>query len=146
MRTRDNRRRLICYPEDDLKGYWDLFISLVLIMTCSITPFMIAFYDETDASFTVFDMLTDIFFMIDIIVIFFSAYYDSDFNLIDNYAEIACNYFRGWFLLDLIAIIPFNYLVNSQNNINEFARIFRIGRLYKLVKLLRLVRVLKIIN
>ena len=134
------------YPEDTLKGYWDLLISLILIIRCSVTPFAIAFYDQNDTEWNLFDLITDVFFLADILIIFNTAFYDVDYKIVDQYGPIAYNYIKGWFLLDLIAIIPFNYLVNASSNINEMARIFRIGRLYKLIKLLRLVRVIKIIN
>lgn len=136
----------MCYPEDIIKGYWDLFISLALVLTCSVTPYALAFNDSAGQALNTFDLITDSAFGIDVIIIFNTAFYDSEFNLIDNYPEIACTYIRGWLLLDLIAIIPFNYLIQESSHLNHLARIFRIGKMYKLVKLLRLVRVIKIIK
>jgi len=43
MRERENRKRFMLYPEDALKGYWDLTMSVALILTCSLTPYSIAF-------------------------------------------------------------------------------------------------------
>lgn len=146
MKERENRKKYMLYPEDTIKGYWDLIISLVLILTCSITPYAIAFIEEQDQSLFILDLIIDVLFAIDIIVIFNSAFYDADFQMIDDYGVIAVNYLKGWFFLDFLAVFPFNIMISSSNNINEMARIFRIGRLYKLLKLLRLVRVLKIIK
>ena len=50
----------------------------------------------------------DFIFGIDIIVVFFSAYYNEDFKIIDDRAAIAREYVKGWFLLDFVAIIPFD--------------------------------------
>jgi hypothetical protein len=50
----------------------------------------------------------DLLFFLDIIVNFFSAYIDETFQVIDDRKTIACNYFKGWFSIDLIAIIPFD--------------------------------------
>lgn len=138
----------MCYPEDAIKGYWDLLISIALIATCSLTPYAIAFSGDTaDENINIFDFCVDTLFGIDIVIIFNSAFYDDDFKLTDQYKQIACYYVKGWFFLDLLAIFPFNFFVtNISNNINEMARIFRLGRLYKLVKLLRLVRILKILK
>lgn len=83
LQCRDNRRRCMFYPEDTLKGYWDLVISLILIITCSITPFAIAFYEQNDTSWNVFDFVTDIFFFVDIIIIFNTAFYDMDYKIVD---------------------------------------------------------------
>ena len=54
------------------------------------------------------NLIVDVFFGLDIIVIFFSAFLDSEFLLIDDIKDIARYYFFGWFLLDLMAITPFD--------------------------------------
>ena len=60
---------------------------------------------------------------------------------------IAKNYLKGWFTIDLLAIIPFDVILsNLQSNANGILRIARVGRLYKLVKLTRLLRILKIMK
>jgi len=76
-----------------------------------------------------------------------SEYYDSDMNLIQNHKQIAANYLKGWFLLDVFAIVPFELiLLNVQSSFNGLTRIAKIGKLYKLVKLTRLLRILKIMK
>ena len=52
---------------------------------------------------------------------------------------------KGWFTIDLLAIIPFDQIMEA-SNANEMVRITRIGRIYRLVKLTRLVRVMKIMK
>ena len=49
----------------------------------------------------------------DIIVVFMSEYYDADMNLIQDHKKIASNYIKGWFLLDIFAIIPFELVILS---------------------------------
>lgn len=61
------------------------------------------------------NLIVDVFFGIDIIVIYFSAFYDDDFVIIDNLKDIARNYIIGWFLLDLMAITPFDEFTSDQN-------------------------------
>jgi hypothetical protein len=83
----------------------------------------------------------------DIIIIFNSAYYDLDMNLIDDRKKIVKNYLKGWFAVDFLAIIPFDQvLAGFTSNVNGIVRIARVGRLYKLVKLTRLLRILKIMK
>lgn len=36
------------YPEDTWKEQWDLFVSLILIFTCAVTPFRLAFTESDD--------------------------------------------------------------------------------------------------
>ena len=38
MRARDDRKPWLIYPEDEWKANWDLFITVVLIYTCIVTP------------------------------------------------------------------------------------------------------------
>ena len=92
-------------------------------------------------------MVTDALFGIDIIVVFMSEYYDGDMNLISNHKLIAINYVKGWFFIDVLAIIPFEIIItNVAKGMNNLARIAKMGRLYKLVKLTRLLRILKVMK
>ena len=53
-----------------MKNAWDLFIGLILIITCSMTPLHIAFYENDDAigAWKYINVCFDILFGIDIIV------------------------------------------------------------------------------
>ena len=78
---------------------------------------------------------------------FTTAYTDEDFRVIDDRATIAKGYLRSWFLIDLLAILPFELILKgSGGGMNDVVRLARIGRLYKLIKLTKLMRVLKIIK
>lgn len=48
--------------------------------------------------------------------------------------------------MDTIAIVPFDAILNSGDNVNKLSRFFRLGRLYKMVKMTRLIRMLKIVK
>ena len=103
---------------------WDLFITFCILFTCCSTPVYVAFTRETDSSdlWYIVNFTVDFIFGIDIVVIFFSAFYDSDFQLVDNLKDIARNYLTGWFLIDLLAIIPFEEFskseMDSHGNVN----------------------------
>ena len=79
------------------------------------------------------------------IVIFNSAFLNDDYAIVDDRKNIAKTYLQGWFLFDVIAIIPFDTIF-QYTSYNKFARIVRVGRLYKLVKLTKLFRFLKILK
>ena len=58
-------------------------MALVLIITCAVTPIRIAFY-TTDGSFWILiNYIIDILFALDIIIIFNTAFYDDDFQIVD---------------------------------------------------------------
>jgi len=82
-------------------------------------------------------------------IIFNSAYYDTDFQIIEDRKMIAKEYAESWFIVDLLAILPFDLIFfggNSSDNYNDFARIVRLGRIAKLIKMTRLLRILKIVK
>ena len=49
----------------------------------------------------------------DILVVFNTAYYDDDVDLVDDRKQIAKTYVKGWFTIDLLAIIPFDKIISS---------------------------------
>ena len=93
-------------------------------------------------------IVIDIIFLIDIFVVFFSAFYDEDFKIVDDLSVISSYYLRGWFIIDLTAIIPFDIMINNSDthNVNGMIRIVKIGRIYKIIKLTRLLRMVKLMN
>jgi len=48
MKHRDDKKDWILYPEDQSKTYWDIYITLILLITCLLTPWRIAFGEEED--------------------------------------------------------------------------------------------------
>ena len=133
------------YPEDPFKGYWDIFIALVLIFTSLVTPYRIALVEVDNTRWNVINNTVDIMFLVDIFIIFNAAYEDEDFNLIDKRKAIAKTYIKSWFLIDVFAIFPFHLILGSAD-FGDIVRITKIGRMYKLIKLTRLLRVLKIVK
>jgi hypothetical protein len=92
---------------------WDLMISVILLLTCFVTPFNLAFGEEVDAVvwYVVFNYSIDFLFLIDIIINFNTAYQSELYETIDDREKIAMNYIKGWFFIDLLAIIPFEVLL-----------------------------------
>ena len=66
-------------------------------------------------------------------------------DLIDDRAVITKTYLTGWFLVDLIAIIPIDLIFNV-TGFTGLLRVIKIGKLSRLVKLTRLIRILKIMK
>lgn len=151
MKLRKVRKKCLLYPEDTIKVYWDLFITAVLLITCMTTPFRLAFGEIPEpVGWIVVNYTIDICFLIDIFVIFHSAFYDSEYLIVEDKKEIAHYYMTGWLCIDLLAIIPFDLLLsasaNDGQNFNDFARVVRLGRIARLIKMTRLLRILKIVK
>ena len=133
------------YPEDTFMNFWDIYIAFFLIFSCLVTPYRLALVKEDSENWKIVNGFIDIMFLIDIILIFQTTYYDEEFNLITSRKTIACNYLQGWFTIDFVAIVPFELILGGGGggNVNNMVRIARIGKMYKLVKLTKLIRVAK---
>jgi len=146
MTERHNKTPYLIYPENKLKSVWDLLMTIVLLVSCVITPLNLAFgnhnkhYDETFLGFII-----DSLFALDMFLCFNTACYDDEDDLVEKRKQIAILYLKSWFIIDLVAIIPFDILLTS-NDLHSMARIARIGRLYKLAKLFKLFRVFKLLK
>ena len=134
----------------------------LLLFTCMVTPYRIAF-SEDDLVWTFINYSVDLLFFCDIVVIFFTAFYDEDFVIHESRWEIAKNYVRsGWIFVDVLAIFPFTWFGSDSDinfgsddkvqntaqagQANELARIARLGRMYKLIKLTKLIRIIRIVK
>ncbi|KAG8566667.1 hypothetical protein GDO81_013340 [Engystomops pustulosus] len=76
-------------------------------------------------------------FIVDIVINFRTTYVNTNDEVVSHPAKIAIHYFKGWFLIDMVAAIPFDLLI-YRTGTDETTTL--IG-LLKTARLLRLVRV-----
>ena len=85
MSTTQNQKKCIIYPEGQYKGYWDLFMTLILVITCILTPYNIAFYsgdEPVGLQWTI--LIIDFLFLLDIIVIFNTVIFNEEMEIITS--------------------------------------------------------------
>uniref|UniRef100_A0A3Q0SWU6 Potassium voltage-gated channel subfamily H member 7 n=1 Tax=Amphilophus citrinellus TaxID=61819 RepID=A0A3Q0SWU6_AMPCI len=131
------------------KAVWDWLILLLVIYTAILTPYSAAFLlnDQEEQKrrecgyscnpLNVVDLIVDIMFIIDILINFRTTYVNQNEEVVSHPAKIAIHYFKGWFLIDMVAAIPFDLLIFGSGS-DETTTL--IG-LLKTARLLRLVRV-----
>ena len=85
-------------------------MTSLIVFTCIYTPIFISFHENGPGldSWELTNLVVDIIFGIDIFVVFFSAFYNDDFYLVEDMKDIAINYLFGWLILDVLAIMPFD--------------------------------------
>jgi len=135
----------LLHPEAQFKFTWDIFIIAILFFSCLVTPYRIVFVPVDSPAWKGINLAIDGLFFIDILITFNTAYFDDQHKLIENRKMITCTYLKTWFLIDSLAIVPFDIIFNT-GNFNEIVRLTRIGRMYKLIKLTKLLRVLKMVK
>jgi potassium voltage-gated channel Eag-related subfamily H protein 7 len=127
---------------------WDFIVSYLLLFTALVTPFEVAFLKSKLNFLFVVNRMVDIGFIADMIIQCFVSYVDLETNQkIHNMSKIRARYFRGWFTLDLISVLPFDSVAMAVND-SSFARlkVVRVVRLLRLVKLIRILRSSRIIQ
>ena len=69
------RKSCMIYPNDSFKIWWDVFVSIILLISCFSTPLDLAFPQvaENDADYRRFNYTIDCLFLVDIIISFLSA-------------------------------------------------------------------------
>ena len=63
-------------------------------------------------AWTNINWVVDGLFLLDIILIFNTAILNEEYQIIEDRCAIAKDYLSFWFWIDIIAIIPFDILVN----------------------------------
>lgn len=101
-------------------------------------------WDDLELSSKIANWIIDILFFIDIILIFNSAVYDDNLDLISERCEITKLYLKSWFAIDLVAIVPFDLFVANNGEAANLLRFARLGKITKMLKLLKLMRLMKL--
>lgn len=132
-------------PESRFREIWNLIIGILLIYTAIVTPFALAFLNLNVGDW-LFDMeiVIDVFFMTDVAINFFTAYYNEDNELVTSNSKIAKKYLLHGFFLDVIASFPFTLTDLTSKGYSNLIRIVRLRALSKLLKLSRLFKALKV--
>ena len=90
---------------------------LLLLIVSLIVPVRLAFVEQDNGSWFVFYIITDVFFLIDLILTFFTSVPDEKrvYEITDK-EVIAKKYLKGWFWIDLISILPFDIVLPTGDN------------------------------
>ncbi|XP_058125655.1 potassium voltage-gated channel subfamily H member 8 [Anopheles coustani] len=120
------------------KGCWDWMILVATFYVAIAVPYNAAFV-KTDRLTMVSDVVVEALFIVDILVNFRTTYVSRKGEVVSDSKSIALNYLRSWFVVDLLAALPFDHLYASNVISGEESHI----HLVKLTRLLRLARLLQ---
>ena len=136
----------ILHPFGPFRCFWDFFVMIMLIYTCIEVPVTLAFNVTLDFTHYsgIIAFCIDVLLLIDVLITFRTAYFDrwDRLRLIIDECEIAKRYICGWFFIDLITSIPFEFML-PRNNLVKFVKVFRVFRFIRIVKILRLFKMIK---
>ncbi|XP_061925656.1 potassium voltage-gated channel subfamily H member 6-like [Entelurus aequoreus] len=138
------------------KAVWDWVILLLVIYTAIFTPYSATFLlsDQEEAAMracgyscsplNVVDLIVDIMFIVDIGINFRTTYVNSNDEVVSQSSRIAVHYFKGWFLIDMVAAIPFDLLIYRSGE--EVVRGGGEGETTTLIGLLKTARLLRLVR
>ena len=137
-------------PKSNFKFYFDLMIFLLTLYNVIVPPLMMGFYPFQDhilyQSYLVVNIFGDVFYLIDLILGFITAYFDIEEHFITKKSLITINYLMSWFIIDLISSIPYTTIFTIFNFIQKhyYKNLKQKYNLIELVQLLPIVKNLKI--
>ncbi|KAK3257614.1 hypothetical protein CYMTET_33311 [Cymbomonas tetramitiformis] len=127
-------------PRSPFRESWDkLMFGMIFYTVCNI-PYDIAFVPGFNRFQQSFELVVDILFIFDILLNFFTAYYDNAGLLVARRKLIIKNYLNNWFTLDFLAAFPLEWISPligiGKDNEQAFAllkvtRLLRFGRVFK---------------
>jgi len=147
-------------PKSGYRMAWDVVILVLLVYTMVVMPLRLGF--DLEASVMGFwfwlETFIDLAFIVDVGINFFTSYTDDDTGkLVVDLPTIAQSYIFGWFSLDLVSSIPFDFIqyasgagdtgdygVASSAKTLKTGRLIKVLRIFKLSKLLRLARAVNV--
>ncbi|EGZ21036.1 hypothetical protein PHYSODRAFT_493261 [Phytophthora sojae] len=120
---------------------WDLLSISFIFYNAIVLPFKASF--DVNADDNPFESVLDVFFLVDIILTFNTAI-EKDGSIRYNRRLVTERYLRTWFLIDLIAALPYGYIFTEDHNYSASLR--KSVKLLRLIRLLRLLRISRIVR
>jgi hypothetical protein len=133
-------------PERWPRELWNFLQAFLLIYVAILVPYRIGF--DIDVKLLTpgwwWELFVNLYFIVDLLLNFYTGYYDEDDMLEMRKNKVAQNYLKFWFWIDCVSCFPIDYvmlLFSDQNNSGSNLKILKILRLVRLTKLLRLAKI-----
>uniref|UniRef100_A0A8C1EBF5 Voltage-gated delayed rectifier potassium channel KCNH4 n=2 Tax=Cyprinus carpio TaxID=7962 RepID=A0A8C1EBF5_CYPCA len=121
------------------KAGWDWLILLATFYVAVTVPYNVCFIGDQDLtrSTTVTDIAVEILFIIDIVFSFRTTYVSKSGQVIFDARQICIHYMTTWFIIDLVAALPFDLLYAFKVSVVSVVHLLKTVRLLRLLRLLQ---------
>ena len=101
-----------------------------------------------------FEIYIDTFFIIDVFINLYTGYYKKG-SLVMKRRHIMCRYLKTWFIIDLLASIPFSWFISEDDlyhhdgelmGSDPDALVHHTSQLLRLLKIVRFMRIIRMIR
>lgn len=141
----------LLHPETGVRAIYDLFQVVVLLFLLFAIPFRIGFAINNNKYWSLFilDAFLNLTIVVDIYLNHYQFYYDEITKILVTDKElIRKKYRKSWFIIDLIAVFPFDFVLMLMNALlrNDLDDIESVAGSIRLIRLVRLLRLAKLFN
>jgi len=149
-RGRRKGRIYMLHPDSWARALLELMSILAIIHDTIMFPFLLAWNPELHLAADITVRLTSLWWTFDLVMNFFTGYYDADREIVFDRMKIARKYFASYFILDatVVACDWFSLItseLSSRSTENlatiNMVRLVRLSRLLRLLALARLIRI-----
>lgn len=134
-------------PDSNFIVVWDVCSVVLIIFQSIYVPFILAFEIDDYFRWFLIDTCITLFFVCDMVIVFNSAIYKNG-NLVRDRKQIAKEYLKKSFFIDLISILPYAITPTSEysDSYKVNKRFLNLLRLLKLTRLCRIDALVRIIQ
>lgn len=131
-------------PDNEVRLMWDCYILVLVVYSSIEGPFTVAFSEKE--SYSLLDVVIDLSFYLDMVLSFWTGF-DKGYEVIMDKRRIVKNYLEGWFLLDLIATVQWDLVIQLLGTgVSADSPMVRLSRLLKVFRLARASRLIQRIS
>ncbi|XP_064205159.1 potassium voltage-gated channel subfamily H member 8-like isoform X1 [Anguilla rostrata] len=134
------KSKFILLHYSTFKAGWDWLILLATFYVAVTVPYNVCFIGDDDdltRSTTVSDIAVEILFIIDIVFSFRTTYVSQSGQVIFDAKLICIHYMTTWFIIDLVAALPFDLLYAFKVSVVSVVHLLKTVRLLRLLRLLQ---------
>ncbi|KPP62605.1 hypothetical protein Z043_119201, partial [Scleropages formosus] len=133
------KSKFILLHYSTFKAGWDWLILLATFYVAVTVPYNVCFIGDDDLtrSTTVSDIAVEILFIIDIVFSFRTTYVSKSGQVIFEARLICIHYMTTWFIIDLVAALPFDLLYAFKVSVVSVVHLLKTVRLLRLLRLLQ---------
>ena len=141
-------KSLLLYPQSKFLIYfWSPLLLFIMIYISFIVPYNITFFVQPSNM----EIFVNSLFFVDIVINLVTVY-EKDSVIIDNHIKIAIKFFKSWFIIDVLSLLPFEYIGcgtdcgypgSQQDDIDDLLMFIMIPVTFKFFTLIRILQILK---
>ncbi|PKI54418.1 hypothetical protein CRG98_025205 [Punica granatum] len=112
--VKDLSRGLAIHPNNRCYRAWKKFILIWAIYSSFFTPMEFGFFRGLPENLFILDIAGQVAFLVDIILLFFLAYRDSQtYRMVNNRTSISLRYLKSSFFLDFLGCMPWDIIYKA---------------------------------